>query len=170
MTCEQARQRWMEDDLSPEVRRHQTDCSACRAAMAEHGALLELLGEWTPRQEVSPEFEVRLYQRIREHEASHPVGRRFRWLLPDRMPKWMHSTQWSLAGAVLALILICAGVLYHNNQPPAQPMLPIAQVAKSDPVVRDLQVLDQDSDLLENFDFLSATAADTAPAGQTENR
>ncbi len=166
MTCEQVRQRWMEDDLSPEVRRHQNECSACRAAMAEHGALLELLGEWAPRHEVSPEFEARLYQRIREHEASHPAGRRFRGLLPE----WMHSTQWSLASAVLALMLICAGVLYHNNQPSAQPTLPIAQVAKSDPVVRDLQVLDQDSDLLENFDFLSASSADAAPAGQTENR
>lgn len=165
MTCEQARQRWMEDDQSPEVRRHQTGCAACREAMTEHGALLELLHEWTPRQEISPEFEARLHQRIREHEASL-AGRRLRWTLPA----WMHSVQWSLAGAVLSLVLICAGVLYHTNQSRPQPTLPITQVAKSDPVVRDLQVLDQDSDLLENFDFLSASAADDGQAGQTEDR
>jgi len=166
MTCEQARQRWMEDDQSLEVRRHQAGCAACREAIAEHAVLLELLEEWTPQQEVSPEFEARLHQRIREHEASHPARRRFRWPLPA----WMHSMQWSLAGAVLSLVLICAGVLYHNNQPQPKPTLPIAQVAKSDPVVRDLQVLDQDSDLLENFDFISGSSADDAQSAQSENR
>jgi hypothetical protein len=154
----------MEDDLSPEVRRHQAECASCREAMAEHGALLELLDEWTPRQEVPPGFETRLYQRIRAQEAQ-PARIRFRWSLPE----WMqHSGQWSLAGAVLSLILICMGVLYQTNRPQPQPTLPIAQVAKSDPVVRDLQVLDQDSDLLENFDFLSASAADDVQAGQTD--
>lgn len=169
MTCEQARQRWMEDDQSPEVRRHQAGCAACREAMAEHAALLELMDEWTPSQEIAPGFELRLYQRIREHEASSRAGR-FRWMLPAGLLSALRSTQWSLAGAVLSLVLVCVGVLYQTNHSQPQPTLPVAQVAKSDPVVRDLQVLDQDSDLLENFDFLNGTTASEGPAAaQTDN-
>lgn len=166
MTCEEARQRWMEDELNPEVRRHQAECAGCREAMVEYVALLNLMDEWSPRQEIAPDFEARLYQRIRAHEAA--LGRRRGWwFLPEGMP----SIRWSLVGAVLSLVLICGGVLYHVNQPrPQSPSpLPIAQVAKSDPVVRDLQVLDQDSDMLENFDLLNGSIED-GQVEQTQNR
>lgn len=169
MTCEQIRQLWGDDELNPEVRRHLAECSGCRQAIEEHAQLLQVMEEWAPRSDVPADFETRLYQRIREAEAQ-PAWRRW-WSFPAAFwTAWTRPPRLALAGALFSLLLlVSASVLYRAARPQPKPPLPVTQVAKSDPVVRDLQVLDQDSDMLENFDFLNGSSRTDTQTQPTEN-
>jgi hypothetical protein len=101
-------------------------------------ALSALLEEWQPRPEPSTGFDMALRRKIL---AAQPA------------PRW----GWRLwaAPAVAAALLATIGLFLFtggNNNPVASH--PVA-VVRVDPVVRDLQTMNQDAELLENLDFLS---------------
>lgn len=116
--------------------------------------LLRLLNEWEVRPELAPGFEQRLQRRI---AAASAAGWR------DRLRRWAAATspqlRWSGATAVMALLLATGVLLYRGNLTAVAPVPAVYQTAQVDPVMRDLQTLANDGDLLDHLDFLSQPAA-----------
>jgi|GEM_PF-3774699 len=115
--------------------------------------LLSLLDEWRDRPEPSLGFEARLHRRIAAAEAPAP-RRRFSLKLA-----------WAAPAAATFAVLLALGLFLFNGSSPDRSAAPArVQVAQvTDPMMRDLQVLGRDHDLLDHLDFLSAPMTD-APA------
>ncbi|MGH9392595.1 MAG: hypothetical protein ACRD1E_00355 [Terriglobales bacterium] len=123
--------------------------------------LLDLLEEWGEHPEPSSDFDSRLARRIAQ--AAAEPRQRWRDLLSLRPPRLL----WAPAAASLAL-LVCLGLFLYLGANPDQPnpaqALQLAQVNfNSDPMMRDLQVLSRDHDLLDHLDFLSVPVTDPVP-------
>ncbi|HUX67931.1 MAG TPA: hypothetical protein VMV31_10645 [Terriglobales bacterium] len=109
--------------------------------------LLRLLDEWQPRPQLDPGFDRRLQRRLQAAAAAPPAWRRW---LADLSPQ----LRWASAAVTLALLLTL-GLFVFRGAAPAPPPAPY-QTAQVDPVMRDLQTLANDGDLLDHLDFLSA--------------
>lgn len=168
MNCERARQVELDQDLKPfllgELLRHQAECAACRRLADEQSRLLSLLDEWKLPVGFDAGFDERLESRLFELRRQELAGtpRLLAWRHGrETMVRWLWPLRAPLAGAaVAAALLLSSGILFRGgvNRAPAAPVVATAQ---PDPLVRDLQALDRDGDLLANFDFLSAQ---TTPA------
>ncbi|MHB8733716.1 MAG: hypothetical protein ACYC6M_00290 [Terriglobales bacterium] len=165
MKCDEVRQAYWENTdgaAVPElaVRLHVAECPACAEAVAQQARLHELLEIWQPDLEFSPQFDRVLEQRIRAadgHAGVWPatLAELRRWLAAP--VNWSASMSWASVGL---LVMLGAAVLMH----PARGRNPgdgVSQV-QTGAVVRDLQVLDRDRDLIENFDLLSQETPPTA--------
>ena len=112
--------------------------------------LMQVLEEWQPRPELSPGFEQRLERRIQAAAAAAGQGARWRRWLAEVSPQ----LRWASAAVTMALLLTLGVFVYRGSN--AEPAVPEAyQTAQVDPVMRDLQTLTNDGDLLEHLDFLS---------------
>lgn len=111
--------------------------------------LLSLLDEWRERPEPALGFEARLHRRIAD---AHAPARRGRFTL---------KFVWAPVAATFALLL-GLGLFLYNGSSPVRPAAPArVQVAQTvDPMMRDLQVLSRDHDLLDHLDFLSVPISD----------
>ncbi|HVA63388.1 MAG TPA: hypothetical protein VNF74_06670 [Terriglobales bacterium] len=117
--------------------------------------LMQLLEEWQPQPELSPSFEQRLERRIQD-AAAGPGARWRRW-----RAEVSPQLRWASAAVTMALLLTLGVFVYRGSN--AEPPAPAAyQTAQVDPVMRDLQTLTNDGDLLEHLDFLSVPMSSTS--------
>lgn len=172
MNCERARQVEMDDDLRPvllrELLRHQQECAECRRLAEEQGRLLQVLDAWQLDPGFGAGFEERLEKRILNLQRERPDWRSALGAWHTGAARWLRPLYAPLAGAaVAAALLLTAGSLFRTPSAPTPP--PTVASAQPDTLVRDLQALDRDSDLLANFDFLNASGgANTVPLSHSE--
>lgn len=120
--------------------------------------LMRLLDTWQEQPELSAGFDQRLGRRIAAAEAApRPFWQRW---LPSLEPR----LAWSGAVAtIVAVVAVSVFLVYGNNRSEPASATPSFQTAQMDGVVRDLQTLQRDGDLLDNLDFLSAPSPAAAP-------
>ena len=143
MKCEEIREQMFDlmtaETLAPEVRKHLDGCEACAAELASMKQTMLLLDEWEAP-EPSAFFDTRLKALVREEKAK--AAEKHSWVLD-----WFRKPVLTAAAAVA--LVVGAGVYaglensaHHNND---------AVVAQGDPAIRDLQTLDKDQDVINNF-------------------
>jgi len=141
---------------SPMVDDHLRHCAECAQKLAEFRQTMSLLDEWkTP--EPSPYFDARLRARLREVEAPRTVGA---WLRDAISP--FTATGRRVALGVAMTLLLGVGVALFEPGPPIEKAQkpPVAVVAQTGTAVADLQALDKNADLFENFDLLDDVKQD----------
>jgi anti-sigma factor RsiW len=131
------------------VRAHVEQCESCQGELAELQATMALLDTWESP-EPSPYFLTRLDARMREERQAEPEG----WFarLRDRLTFGPSMHVRPLAAMAMAVVLLVGGGAYLGvndmDQTPAQP----GQAA----VVHDLQTLDNNAQLLDQMEAMSA--------------
>jgi predicted anti-sigma-YlaC factor YlaD len=126
------------------VQNHLHSCAACELALDEMRQTMALLDEWQAP-EPSPYFDVKLQARLREEKQKATAS----WL------DWFRKPVLGVLGA----LLIAAGVgLFEYDQPSrggsGSSQGPVV-ISRGTPV-GDVEFLDKNSDLLQNFDALDA--------------
>ncbi len=160
MKCNEIREQMFDlttsERLAPEVQSHLDGCAACSAELASMKQTMALLDEWDAP-EPSPFFDTRLKALLRE-EKTKAVEKRS-WVLD-----WLRKPV--LAAAAAVALIVGAGVyadlqnrVRHND----------ATIAQGDPAIRDLQTLDKDQDVINNFAALDDDPSnDDQSAGTAE--
>ncbi|HEY3927874.1 MAG TPA: hypothetical protein VGL89_05845 [Candidatus Koribacter sp.] len=158
MKCEKIREEMLDLVLeatpSAEVREHLSGCPACSAELVSLKQTMALLDEWKAP-EPSPYFNTRMQALLREEKAKATEK-------PSFVLSWFRK-QVVMAAAAVALVVgsgIYAG--FKNTiivqQPPTQ-----------DAAVKDLQTLDKDQDVINNFAALDDDPSnDDQSAGTAE--
>jgi predicted anti-sigma-YlaC factor YlaD len=146
MNCTEIREELVEvasgTPATPLIEAHVRDCSGCAETLQHLKQTMSMMDEWTAP-EPSPFFDTRLQARLREERATKSVS----WLEWLRRPvAVMVATVLVVAGG---LLVQRGGTFYPSTQTPA----PV--VAKGTPV-GDLQFLDKNSEVLDDFDALDA--------------
>jgi hypothetical protein len=124
----------------PEVEAHLADCRECADTLQAIRSTMNLLDEWKAP-EPSAFWDIRMQARLREEQQKASVG----WL------QWLRRPALSLAAAfslVIGIGLYQAGRFMQTSENP-----PVAPYVTGTPV-SDLQFLEKNSDLLQNFDAL----------------
>jgi anti-sigma factor RsiW len=85
---------------------HLTDCPACRSLAAAQGAVWKAMDVWEAPP-VSPDFDERLYSRIRREARSSWMERLSRALIPMSLSRALPLT-------AMACLLLVAGVLLKH--------------------------------------------------------
>jgi cytochrome c-type biogenesis protein CcmH/NrfG len=129
--------------VPPEFDAHLAGCRDCAETVQALRATMNLLDEWTAP-EPSPFWDVRMQARLREEQQKAATG----WLHWLRRPALSVAVALSL---VAGIGLYQAGRFMHTSDMP-----PAAAHVSATPgtAVGDLQYLDKNSDLLQNFDAL----------------
>jgi len=120
------------------VEEHLHECRHCTEALESLRATMALMDEWEAP-EPSPYWDTRMQARLREEQQHRPAG-------------WLHWLRRPALGIAAALCLVAGiGVVHfeHSSQ-----KVPIAKVAPPGTAVSDLQYLDKNSALLQDFDAL----------------
>jgi anti-sigma factor RsiW len=155
MKCESIRADFVEALLngpvaaSPSVLQHLQTCDACAGEFASLQQTMDLLDEWQAP-EPSPYFSSRLRARVREEAASPRAS----WL------SWLRKP--AVATAAAGLIALGAGLLesghlrhdrntYANNDG-----VVVSHISGQSSPVSDLQFLDKNADLFDEFDALDS--------------
>lgn len=132
-----------------EVEAHLAECRDCAETVQALRATMNLLDDWKAP-EPSPFWDVRMQARLREEQQKVASG----WL------QWFRRPALSLAAAlslVVGIGLYQAGRFMQTGEnPPAPPHIS----APTGSAVSDLQYLDKNSELLQNFDALDAMDGD----------
>ena len=130
-----------EQDAAPvAVRQHVSSCSACARELQSLKATMNMLDEWKSP-EPSPYFDSRLQARLREERARAAAQ-------PSGVLAWF-GVRWQQAAAFALAAVMAVGIgWYQLNRNDATP--PSAHTT----AVADLQELDQNADLLANFEVL----------------
>jgi predicted anti-sigma-YlaC factor YlaD len=121
----------------PEVEAHLGECRQCADTLQALRSTMNLLNEWSAP-EPSPFWDVRMQARLREEQQRASAG----WL------HWLRRPALSVAAALSLLVGIGvyqAGRFLRQGENPPAP---------TGTAVSDLQYLDKNSDLLQNFDAL----------------
>ena len=127
----------------PEVDRHLGECTECRETLDALRSTMSLLDEWTAP-EPSPYWDVRMQARLREEQRrAAPAG----WLQWLRRPALTVAAALFLAAGIGSTYI----VRFVHQQPPENTA--VAQQVTGT-AVSDLQFLEKNSDLLQNFDAL----------------
>src|ERR1700677_2614253 len=134
------------------VRAHVEQCENCQGELAELQATMALLDTWKSP-EPTPFFLPRLDARMREERQAEPEG----WLalLRDRLTFGPAMHMRPLAAMALAVVLLVGGGAYLG----INDMDPTATQPGHEAVVRDLQTLDNNAQLLDQMEAMS-TAPD----------
>jgi predicted anti-sigma-YlaC factor YlaD len=129
----------------PEVEAHLGECRHCADTLQALRSTMNLLDEWSAP-EPSPFWDVRMQARLREEQQRASAG----WL------QWFRRPVLSVAAA---LCLVCGigfyqiGHFLHQGENP-QVVEGIRSSAPTGTAVSDLQYLDKNSEMLQNFDAL----------------
>jgi hypothetical protein len=151
MKCKQVREEFFglasATAASPAIDDHVRHCVECGQKLAEFRQTMSLLDEWKAP-EPSPYFDARLGARLREVEAPRTVGA---WLR-DAISPFTATGRRVALGIAMTLLLGIGVALFQPSHSPKQ-------AASNPPVatgsaVSDLQALDKNADLYENFDLL----------------
>ena len=162
MKCEEIREQMFdlmtaEAPLGHEVQSHLEACPACSAELASMKQTMALMDDWQAP-EPSPYFDTRLKALVREEKAKAAEKK-------VSILDWFRKP--AMAAAAAIALVIGAGVyggiqlqeIRHSNNP---------QIA-SDPAIHDLQTLDKDQDVINNFAALDDDPAnDDQSAGTAE--
>jgi hypothetical protein len=135
------------ENARPEVLDHVEACENCRQALDELRGTVALLDQWEAP-EPNPYFLNRLEARLREERAAEPTG----WFgqLRARITGAGTPHLRPLAAMTMTFLVLVGGGAYlgvTDWDPPAAPQ----QTA----VVRDLQTLDSNAQLLDQLEALS---------------
>jgi len=154
MKCKQVREEFFGlasgASASPAIDEHIHSCAECAQKFAEFRQTMSLLDEWKAP-EVSPYFDARLQARLREVEEPRTLGA---WLRDAISP--FTATGRRVALGIAMVMLLGVGVALFQPSHPVQ----IAsqnnetRVAKTGTAVSDLQALDKNADMFENFAML----------------
>jgi hypothetical protein len=137
-----------------EARKHTGECEGCRRELDELRATMELMDAWEAP-EPSPYFFTRLNARMREEREAQPAG----WWSTMRArlvhgPR-MHARP--LAAMALTVVLLVGGGAYLSISDLLQPQ---QRASAGDPaVVHDLQTLDNNAQVLDTLESLSAPSS-----------
>ena len=126
---------------TPEVEAHLANCRDCAGTLEALRATMNVLDEWKAP-EPSPYWDVRMQARLREEQQKASSG----WL------QWLRRPALSIAAAlslVVGIGLYQVGRFMTNENPP-----PTMTATVAGTPVGDLQFLDKNSDMLQNFDAL----------------
>ncbi len=135
---------------TPEMKSHLSACRECEETLNAMRETMALLDEWKAP-EPSPYFDTRLQARLRE-EQQKPVGMFAAGLAWFRRPVF--------GIAAVAVLAFGAAFVSGDRFPPAgNNEHPTTVTAKGTPV-GDLQFLDKQSDLLQDFDALDSSPDD----------
>ena len=136
--------------MAAEVESHLGECSECAETLRALRATMSLLDEWEAP-EPSPYWDVRMQARLREEQQRKqaPAG----WL------QWLRRPAITLAAAValvagVGLTQMMRFVQQDTHQADAAPL-------RTGTAVSDLQYLDRNSDLLQNFTALDDIDGDS---------
>lgn len=158
MKCEEIREQMFdlmtgESAPAPEVQTHLDGCAGCSAELASMKQTMSLLDEWQAP-EPSPFFDTRMQALLREEKAKAAQKQ-------SSIFDWFRKPVLTAAAAVA--LVVGAGVYagLETIHRPAHPDIAAAQ----DPAIHDLQVLDKDQDVIDNF-----AALDDQPQQQTDNQ
>jgi hypothetical protein len=139
------------DAVPAKVRAHVEQCDHCQGELVELHATMALLDAWKSP-EPSPYFMTRLDARMREERQAEPAG----WLarLRARFTYGPSMHVRPLAAMALTVMLLIGGGTYLSvsDVEPTNQQQPTA-------VVHDLQLLDNNSQLLDQMEAMS-TAPD----------
>jgi hypothetical protein len=130
----------------PEVEAHLASCRDCAETLQALRATMNLLDEWKAP-EPSPFWDVRMQARLREEQQKAASG----WL------QWLRRPALSVAAAlslVVGIGLYQAGRFMRDSENLAIGDHPAAFSAPTGSPAADLQFLEKNSDLLQNFDAL----------------
>ena len=154
MNCKQVREEFFGlasgATASPAVDDHVRHCADCAQKLVEFRQTMSLLDEWKAP-EPSPYFDARLRARLREVEEPHTIGA---WLR-DAISPFTATGRRVALGIAMTLLLGIGVALFQPSHPPQNvknnPPIVVAQTGSA---VSDLQALDKNADLFENFDLL----------------
>lgn len=153
MKCEKIREQML--DLmttqappEPEVQEHLGGCEKCAAEFESMKQTMALLDEWQAP-EPSPFFNTRLNALVREEK--NKVAEKKSWIL-----EWFRKPV--LAAAAAVALMVGAGV--YAGLESANSHRPDTVMAQQDTAVHDLQTLDNDQDVINNF----AALDDSSPS------
>jgi anti-sigma factor RsiW len=152
----------LEPESAPaEVRKHVEDCAECKQELAALEATMQALDGWEAP-EPSPFFNARMAARLRREREAEPAGfferLRSRWLYGSNM----HMRP--VAAGALALLLLIGGGTYAGFMDLRQP----ANVSPS-AAVRDLQSLDENSQVFQQLNSLDQQDDDTDNGSSNNN-
>ena len=156
MSCNELRDQLVDvacgTEASAEVSKHVESCAACATTLSELRKTMALLDEWQAP-EPTPYFDTRLQARLREEQQKARAS----WLDWFRKPALGAAAALLVAAAVGLIQTHDAGDLARKTTPPQY----VAGTASG-----DLQFLDKNSDVLQDFDALDAldTTTDNGPA------
>jgi predicted anti-sigma-YlaC factor YlaD len=155
MNCKTIREQLPDVALStaqapPEVEAHLSACVECSGTLEALRATMNLMDEWTAP-EPSPFWDVRMQARLREEQQRVPAG----------VLRWFRRPVFSLAAALCLVVGIGSvqiGRFLHeaDNPPIVVSRIPVP----TGTAVADLQYLDRNSDMLQNFDALDVLDGD----------
>jgi predicted anti-sigma-YlaC factor YlaD len=128
--------------VPPEVEAHLGECRTCADTLQALRSTMNLLDEWSAP-EPSPFWDVRMQARLREEQQRASAG----WL------QWFRRPALSVAAALCLVVGIGVIQMERFLQPGENPPA-IHFPAPTGTAVSDLQYLDKNSDLLQNFDAL----------------
>jgi hypothetical protein len=128
-----------------DVQNHLHSCTACTSTLDEMRKTMALLDEWQAP-EPSPYFDVRLQARLREEKQKAAAS----WLDWFRKP----------VVGVAAAVLLAAGVgliqFEGSNHGKNNNLSSTVPVVRAGTPVGDMEFLDRNSDILQDFDALDA--------------
>jgi len=136
--------------VPPDVEAHLATCPECAGTLQALKATMSLLDEWQAP-EPSPYWDTRMQARLREEKDRAPVS----------IWNWLRRPALSLAAALCLVVGITSiqisRFLHVGDNPPA-----IANniPAPTGSAVADLQYLEKNNDMLQNFDALDALYGD----------
>jgi anti-sigma factor RsiW len=142
--CEQIREQLLDlagpaANMPAKMSEHLEQCPSCAAELKAMRSTWAVMDEWKAP-EPSPYFDSRLQARLREERAEPQGSGILAWL----------GVRWQPAlAATLALALVVAiGIFRVTGSPPVIPPEPASAA------VNDLQNLDKNADVYNNFDML----------------
>lgn len=138
------------ESVPAEVASHVAACAACNRELNELRATMALMDSWkTP--EPNPYFMTQFNARLAEERKAAPAGwferLRARYLFGPQL----HARP--LAAMALTVVLLLGGGTYLSLSSGDQPVAPPPQAA----VVHDLQVLDNNSQVLDQLESMSTS-------------
>jgi len=142
-----------------EVRKHVEKCDECKQELAALEATMQALDAWDAP-EPSPFFNARMAARLRGEREAQPAG--FFERLRSRL---LYSTNMHLrpvAAGALALLLLIGGGTYAGFVNMSQPASPSA-------AVRDLQSLDDNSQVFQQLNTLDQQDDDSDSGSSNSN-
>jgi predicted anti-sigma-YlaC factor YlaD len=134
---------------TPEVEAHLAECGECTDTLQALRSTMNLLDEWKAP-EPSPFWDVRMQARLREEQQKASSG----WL------QWLRRPALSVAAALCLVVGIGVYQAERFIQAGDEPPVISTVHAPTGTPVADLQFLDKNSDLLQNFDALDAMDGD----------
>ena len=135
------------------VQAHVAACDGCQSELAELRATMNLLDTWQAPAP-NPYFLTRLEARMREERQAAPAGRLASWFARLRAHvaygPGLHVRP--LAAMALTVVLLLGGGTYLDMTDWTHPAQPTGDAA----MVHDLQILDNNAQVLDQMEALSA--------------